>query len=64
MSRVVSLNTMIAQCEALIDTKDVNEKDNEFLTNIVQRTRSGQFVSLLTEPQIDWIERIWQQHFA
>lgn len=61
---MASLNTMVKSCSGLIDTKDVSDWENNFLTNIAERTRDGDNTTSLTERQIEILERIYKKHFA
>lgn len=63
-----SLNTMVKQVEALLGTNDLNDWEEGFVSSIVKRTKcggpTGSNTSMLTEKQIDSLERIWKKHFA
>lgn len=61
---MASLTTMVKQLNGLVDTKDVSDWENEFLTNIMQRTREGDNTTVLTDKQIECVERIHQKHFS
>ena len=60
-----SLAQQIAQCEGLIGTKDINEKTDSFLTKVVNVTkaRNGD-TTWLSSGQVEWIEDIYDRHFA
>jgi hypothetical protein len=61
---MASLNTMVKSCSGLIDTKDVTDWENDFLTQIAERTQDGDNTTSLTERQIGVLERIYKKHFA
>lgn len=60
-----SLAQKIAQLEGLIDTKDVNEKTNAFLVKVCQgcKDRRGD-TRWLTPGQVEWLDDIYERHFA
>ena len=59
-----SLNAKVKRIATLVDTTDLSEWANGFVKNIVERTDEGRDVSMLTEKQIDVIDRIFSQHFG
>lgn len=61
---MASLNTMVKLCAGLVGTKDVSDWESNFLQSIVERTKSGDNTTSLTEKQIDVLERIFNKHFA
>lgn len=63
-TRQVSLATKIKQVTGLAGTIRVGAETNEFLQDIEDITADGQFTKGLTPAQIQWIEAIWQEHFA
>ena len=60
-----SLAQKIAQLEGLIDTKDVNENTNAFLLRVCRgmKGKNGD-TRWLTEKQVEWLEDIYERHFA
>ena len=67
MSRIVSTYKMASCCEGLIDTKDVNDRANQFLKSVIPKVKAAQQLNRphgLTDPQLDWLEAIWKQHFG
>ncbi len=65
MTRFVSTQAMLEQCEGLIDTKDLSDRENDFITSVVDRYRyEKKRVDWLSDLQREWLERIWQKHFA
>jgi hypothetical protein len=61
---MASLTTMVKQLSGLVDTKDVSDWENEFLESIMRSTREGDNTTVLTEKQIDVVERIFRKHFS
>ncbi len=61
---MASLTTMVKQLSGLVDTKDVSDWENDFLQSIMRSTREGDNTTVLTEKQIDVVERIFKKHFS
>lgn len=61
---MTSLNTQVKKCAGLIDTTDVSDWENEFLTSVNEQTDEGNNTSSLTEKQVICLERIYRKHFA
>jgi hypothetical protein len=61
---MTSLNLMVRRCEGLLGTDDINAWESNFLESILDRTNGGEDVSMLSEKQVDVLERIFQKHFA
>lgn len=61
---MASINNMVKKCAGLIDTRDVTAWENEFLQSIVETTDAGDNTSMLTEKQVDVLERIYTKNFA
>lgn len=59
-----SIGAMIQQLDGLVDTRDLTEWENEFVTNIVEGTINGKLTRKLTEKQIDVVQRIYRRHFG
>lgn len=65
MTRTVSVATMIEQLDGLRDTSDLNQWEQDFVTNILERyLRAKKDTRSLTGKQVEVIERIWRKHFA
>lgn len=64
MSRIVSLGTKIKQINGLFDTKDVSRWENGFILNVYTMSQRGDKTEMLSEKQIEIIDRIWERHFA
>jgi hypothetical protein len=61
---VTSTNVMLKKCAGLVGTKDVTEWESDFLASILDRSQDGDRPDLLTEKQVDVLERIHSKHFA
>lgn len=61
---MAAINTMVKQCAGLLDTKDISDWEQQFLSNVCERTRNGDNTSSLTEKQVETLERIWRKHFS
>lgn len=61
---MASTNIMLQQCAGLVGTKDVSDWESDFLSSVLDRSQNGTRPDLLTERQIDVLERIWRKHFA
>jgi hypothetical protein len=56
-----SVSQMVNQCEGLIDTTDVTDWENEFLTSVLEQHKAGK---TLSPKQAEIVERIYGKHFA
>lgn len=61
---MVSIGAMVKQCRGLLDTKDLNERENDFLHSVSVFSRGGEDTGNLSEKQVKWVEDIWRKHFA
>lgn len=61
---MASTNTMLTKCAGLVDTKDVTAWENSFLKSVLERTANGTRPDLLSEKQIEVLERIHGKHFG
>lgn len=59
-----SLGQMIKQLSGMIDTKDLNDWENRFVKNVVERTNCGQDTTCLSSKQSDIATSIHGKHFA
>lgn len=61
-----SLAAMLEQISALAGTPDLSRWEAEFVSNIVERTRSGRGfdTTRLSPKQVETIERLYQRHFG
>lgn len=61
---MVSVGVMVKQLSGLLDTEDLNDWENEFVGNVVDRTQEGEVTGNLSDRQATTVERIWRKHFA
>jgi hypothetical protein len=65
--RMVSMQSKLQALNGLIDTKDVDEKTNQFLKNVCPKglaaAKLGQ-VTGFSEAQTEWIENVYDRHFS
>ncbi len=61
---MASITLMVKRCAGLIDTKDVTAWENQFLTDILAKTRQGDDTTGLTEKQVDRVQQIFNKHFG
>jgi len=59
----VSTTTMIRRLEGLLDTKDLNDWEQNFVRSLVERLEAGE-VTRLTDKQIDRLDELHGKHFA
>lgn len=65
MTRTVSIGTMIDQLDGLRDTRDLNEWEQGFVTNVLERYLVANKDSrCLSAKQVECVEKIWKKHFA
>lgn len=61
---MTTLSTKIKQLDGLVDTPQVTDRENDFIQDVVKETKNGLVTSVLTEKQIEFIDSIYDQHFA
>lgn len=61
---MTTLNTQVKRVAGLLDTKDLNDFEQNFVASINRQTNEGNNTSSLTEKQIDVLERIFNRHFS
>ena len=61
---MTSLNTQVRRVSGLLDTKDLSDWEQDFVSSISQQTKEGNNTSSLTDKQIECLERIHSKHFA
>jgi len=61
---MISTNKMLEKLAGLVDTTDVNDWENEFLTSILALTQNGKLPSVLSDKQVECMERIYRKHLA
>lgn len=59
-----SLGAMIKQLSGLIDTDDLTDWENLFVTDVCEKTNDGGVTGTLSEKQVTTVERIFKKHFA
>ncbi len=59
-----SINTQVRRVSGLLDTKDLSDWEQDFVSSITQQTHNGNNTSSLTDKQIECLERIYGKHFA
>jgi hypothetical protein len=65
MTRLVSIATMIEQLDGLRDTCDLTVWEQSFVTSILQRYLTAhKDTRMLSDKQVEVIERIYRKHFA
>lgn len=61
---MASTNLMLRQTSGLVDTKDINDWENQFLKSVWETSREGTRPDLLSSKQVEVLDRIWRKHFA
>lgn len=59
-----SIGQKIKQVTGLIDTRDVSDWENRFLRDMKIKTNDGERTTHLSVKQVEWIEDIYDKHFA
>lgn len=62
--RTVSIGTQIIQLSGLVGTDDLNDWENDFVSDILDKTQDGKVTGTLNDRQIMTIERIYKKHFS
>jgi hypothetical protein len=55
---------MVKRVQGLLDTRDLNDFEQDFVSSISDQTKDGKSTSSLTDKQIECLERIHDKHFA
>lgn len=61
---MTSVGSMVKQLAGLVDTKDLSDWEQSFVSDIDDRTAGGNRTSHLSEKQIERIESIYRKHFG
>lgn len=61
---MTTINNQVKRICGLLDTKDLNDFEQNFVQSIADKTNEGEKTTMLTEKQIAVIERIFNKHFA
>lgn len=59
-----TVGQMIMQIEGLLGTRAVNDGESDFIEQMVEVSDHGKHTSHLSGKQVEWIRRIWGQHYA
>jgi hypothetical protein len=59
-----SLGSKVKQIGAMADTKDLNSRENGFVKDMVRITNDGRDTTMLTPKQVEWIDQLYDRHFA
>jgi hypothetical protein len=62
--RDISLSSKVRQVTGLAGTISVDSLTSAFLESIEALTRDGRDTSMLSDGQIQWIDRIFDEHFC
>lgn len=62
--RAVSIGTMIKQLGGLVGTDDLTEWEEDFVSDVCERTEEGKFTTALSEKQVLAVQKIHSKHFA
>jgi len=60
---MLSTQAKIMRLEGLLGTLDINEREESFIETLQYHLARGT-VGQLTEPQLNWLERLYERHFA
>lgn len=59
-----SIGQMIDQLDGMLGTKDLTTWEDQFLTDMSERTNCGVNTGALSEKQVAVVERIYRKHFG
>lgn len=59
-----SLGAMLARVHGLVGKNDLSDWETGFIESVWKRSLEGKRTDLLSERQVDVLERIFHQHFA
>lgn len=60
-----SIGSMLKQVEGLLDTKDLSEWEQEFVSSVSSRVAAAKgSTTVLSEKQVSIVERIYKKHFG
>jgi len=60
---MLSTQTKIMRLEGLLETDDLNAREHDFVEHMRDLLARGR-IGDLSEKQLDWIERLYDKHFA
>lgn len=61
---MTSIGVMIKRLGGMVGTKDLSEREGDFVTNMVEKTDDGKNTLTLTARQVEWIEDLHKRHFG
>lgn len=61
---MTTINTQLKRVSNLIGTGDLTDWEENFISDLMAKTRQGDNTSALSEKQIEVLERIHGKHFA
>jgi hypothetical protein len=61
--RHVSTTVMIQRLSGLLDTKDLNDWEQQFVTSLQQRMQAGE-VTKLSDKQVERLDELHSKHFS
>jgi hypothetical protein len=62
---MASVKTMVEQLDGLRDTDDLNDWEQGFVTNVIEKyLLAGKTTTGFTGNQVEKIEQIWSKHFC
>jgi hypothetical protein len=63
VAETLSTTTMIKRLEGLLGTKDLSDREAEFVEGLISTMDAGQ-VTQLSEKQVSWLSDLHRKHFA
>jgi hypothetical protein len=63
MAEIISTGIMIKKLEGLLGTKDLSDREQEFVESMVRLRDSGE-VTRLSDRQVSWLSDLHRKHFA
>lgn len=63
MAETLSTTTMITRLEGMLGTRDLNERETEFVEKLVTMRNAGQ-VTRLSDGQLSYLTGLHGRHFA
>ena len=60
---MVSTQTKVKQLEGLLGTRDLTDREADFVRRLASRLAAGT-LGALTDRQADWLHDLWARHFA
>jgi hypothetical protein len=60
---MISVNDMTKRVAGLLDGDELSEWERDFMHNVWLRSDKGRHTSVLSEKQVEMIERIYKKYF-